>query len=64
VIALAERHLADVAEQIEKLHSFKQELNRAVKAWKGAGKQTIAAGAICTLIEKTMETKRSNQQNK
>ena len=64
VIATAERHLADVTDQIEKLQSFKQELSRAVRAWKRAGKQTIAAGAICTLIEKTMENNPSVKRSR
>ncbi len=58
VIAIAERHLADVSEQIENLERFKHELARAVRAWKRAGKQTIPAGAICTLIEHTMDARR------
>ena len=56
VIAIAERHLHDVSGQIQRLQKFKEELNRAVRGWKKAGKQTLSAGAICTLIERTMET--------
>lgn len=62
VIAIAERHLHDVNEQIETLEKFKKELTGAVKEWKKAGKQTVAAGAICTLIERTMEARRSNER--
>lgn len=51
VIAMADRHLAAVTEQIEKVERFKQELSRAVRRWKRAGTQTPSAGAICTLIE-------------
>lgn len=56
VISVAERHLRDVAEQIRTLQKFREELSRAVKGWKTAGKQTLSAGAICTLIEQTMQT--------
>ena len=56
VIAMAEHHLHEVTEQIDKLEKFKEELNRSIKHWKRAGKQTLSAGAICTLIERTMET--------
>lgn len=59
VIAIADRHLRDVSEQIQTLQEFKQELSRSVKRWKKAGKQTLSAGAICALIERTMETART-----
>lgn len=54
VIAIAERHLGDVTEQIQTLEAFKSELTAAIRQWKKAGKQNVAAGAICTLIERTM----------
>jgi DNA-binding transcriptional MerR regulator len=55
VIAIAERHLRDVHEQIQTLEKFRNELMTAVRQWKKAGKQSVEAGAICTLIERTME---------
>ena len=61
VISMAERHLADVSEQIDKLESFRNELARALKSWKRAGKQTLSAGAICTLIERTMQSNKSKK---
>lgn len=64
VIAMAERHLHDVSEQLEKLEKFKQELCRSIKHWKGAGKQTLSGGAICTLIERTMETSKTRVRRK
>ncbi len=63
VIAIAERHLHDVTEQIETLQKFKEELSRAVKGWKKAGKQTLSAGAICILIERTMGDKVGRKNN-
>ena len=57
VISMAERHLHDVSDQIDKLQKFKEELSRAVRACKKAGKQTLSASAICTLIERTMENR-------
>lgn len=56
VIAIAERHLKDVSIHIQTLQKFKEELSHAVKDWKKDGKQKLPAGAICTLIERTMET--------
>ena len=63
VIAVADRHLRDVSAQIQKLEKFKQELSRSVKQWKKAGKQTLSAGAICTLIERTMEPSKAEGQS-
>lgn len=62
VIAIAERHLRDVNEQIHTLEKFKKELTGAVREWKKTRKQTVAAGAICTLIERTMEARRSTER--
>lgn len=56
VIAIAERHLDDVTKQIQTLRKFKRELSHAVKDWKKTGKQRLPAGAICSLIERTIET--------
>ncbi|GAC1434212.1 MAG: hypothetical protein NVS9B5_20820 [Terriglobales bacterium] len=64
VIAIAERHLRDVSEQIQKLENFKQELNRSIKQWKKAGKQKLSAGVICTLIERTIEPSSTRTNNK
>ena len=64
VIAMAERHLREVGEQIEKLEKFKEELSRSIKHWKGAGKPTLSAGAICALIERTMETSKARVRRK
>ncbi len=56
VIAMAEAHLDDVSKQIDTLLKFKEELTRSIRDWKRAGKQTLSAGAICTLIERTTES--------
>jgi len=64
VIAIAERHLRDASEQIQKLQKFKEELGRSVKQWKKAGKQTLSAGAICALIERTMETAKTRGKSR
>ncbi len=63
VIAIAERHLRDVNQQIETLEKFKNELTTAVRQWKRAGKQNVAAGAICTLIERTMDSRHARKSN-
>ncbi len=64
VIAIAERHLRDVSKQIETLVRFKEELSHAVGSWKKAGKQTLSAGAICTLIERTMDANKGWMKRK
>ncbi len=64
VIAIAERHLRDVSNQIETLVKFKEELSHAVRGWKRAGKQTLSAGAICTLIERTMDANKGRMKRK
>lgn len=55
VIEIAERHLRNVSEQIQTLETFKNELTTAIRQWKRAGKQRVEGGAICTLIERTMD---------
>ena len=62
VINIAERHLHGVTKQIQALQKFKGELSHAVRHWKKAGKQTLSAGAICTLIERTMETDKARKK--
>jgi MerR family mercuric resistance operon transcriptional regulator len=62
VIAIAERHLRDVREQIEILEKFEKELTTAVGQWKKAGKQSVEAGAICTLIERTMRDRGASER--
>ncbi|MBN9617198.1 MAG: hypothetical protein BGO25_04730 [Acidobacteriales bacterium 59-55] len=64
VIAIAERHLRDVSQQIQRLENFKKQLTTAVRHWKGAGKQSVAAGAICTLIERTMDERDTAHRRK
>jgi DNA-binding transcriptional MerR regulator len=54
VTKIGERHLQDLAQQIERLHRFQAELSRAVKTWKRLGEQRVSADAICVLIERTM----------
>jgi len=62
VITIADRHLRDINEQIQTLERFKNELTTAVRQWKRAGKQNIEAGAICTLIERTMRERGASQR--
>jgi DNA-binding transcriptional MerR regulator len=62
VIAIAQRHLRDVDEQIQTLERFKKELTTAVRHWKRAGKQNVEAGAICTLIERTMRERSASER--
>ena len=62
VIAIAERHVRDVGEQIQTLERFKTELTTAVQQWKKAGKQSVEAGAICSLIERTMHERGASER--
>lgn len=54
VTKIGERHLHDLAQQIERLRRFQAELSRAVRTWKRLGEQRVSADAICVLIERTM----------
>ncbi len=54
---MTQKHLRDVQSQIGALQPFEEILGRTVKARKRAGRQRSPAGAIYTLIERTMETK-------
>ena len=62
VIGIAERHLQGLNRQIEHLTKFRYELERAVRSWRRSGHQTLSAGAICTLIERTMNNKRPKER--
>lgn len=64
VVAIAERHLRDISAQIQTLETFKHELTTAVRNWKKAGQETVEAGAICTLIERTMEERSKPEREK
>lgn len=55
VIGIAERHLRETEQQIHSLTAFHNELRWAVAQWKREGQQQVAADAICTLIERTIE---------
>ena len=55
VIGIAERHLADTEQQIQRLLRFRDELSRTLASWKRSKRRTISGDAICTLIERTLE---------
>ena len=68
VTKIAERHLREVGEQIERLRQFHLELSSALKRWKRSGTRNVSGDAICVLIERTMggarKAKRRRQQLK
>lgn len=68
VIGIAEKHLADAEEQITHLTRFRDELSRTLKLWKRSTKRTVSGDAICTLIERTLnstgETEKRNGKQK
>ncbi|MGH9351814.1 MAG: heavy metal-responsive transcriptional regulator [Terriglobia bacterium] len=54
VISLAERHLAEIRQTIQRLAGFERELARAVKKWKSSGQQKLAGDEFCAMIERSM----------
>jgi DNA-binding transcriptional MerR regulator len=67
VIGIAERHLRETEQQIRNLTAFRDELRRSVSQWKKEGQQQVSTDAICTLIERTMQSRseaRKRQSNK
>lgn len=54
VTKIAETHLREVGEQIERLRQFHLELSSALKHWKRSGTRNVSGDAICVLIERTM----------
>lgn len=62
VTKIGERHLRDLAQQIDRLRGFHAELSRAVKTWKRLGEQKVSADAICVLIERTMDGTRKKEK--
>lgn len=57
VIGIAEQHLRETEQQIRSLTTFRDELRRSVSRWKKEGQQQVSADAICTLIERTMQSR-------
>ncbi len=55
VIAMAERHLVETERQLSYLLRFRDELARNLAEWKRSRKQVVSGGAICALIERTIE---------
>jgi DNA-binding transcriptional MerR regulator len=56
VVGMAERHLAEAEGQIIRLTRFRDELSRTLALWKRSRGRTVAGGAICVLIERTLES--------
>jgi DNA-binding transcriptional MerR regulator len=55
VITLAERHLAEVESEIERLKRFRRQLSSALTEWRKVKSRRVAGGAICELIERTFQ---------
>src|SRR5690242_2554260 len=53
VIAIAERHLADVEAEIQRLQRFRKQLSSALTEWRKVKPRRVAGSAICELIERT-----------
>ena len=60
VIAIAERHLAEVETEIQRLQRFRRQLSSALAAWRKVKTHRVAGGAICELIERTFESAGKN----
>ncbi|MBI2677160.1 MAG: heavy metal-responsive transcriptional regulator [Candidatus Koribacter versatilis] len=56
VVAIAEEHLSETNEQIAKLSLFRTELSKALRIWKRTKPSKLSPGALCILIERTMDT--------
>ena len=54
VIAMADRHLHEVEDHLDRLAKFRNELQRALKTWKRSKGQQLASDSFCILIERTM----------
>ena len=59
VIAFAERHLAEVEAEIQRLQRFRRQLAAALTGWRKTKTRRVAGGAICELIERTFAETRS-----
>lgn len=55
VVAIAEQHLRDTNEQISRLTLFRAELSKALRTWKRKKPNKLSRGALCVLIERTMD---------
>ena len=53
VIAIAERHLAEVEAEIERLQRFRRQLSSSLAQWRKVKPRRVAGSAICELIERT-----------
>lgn len=60
VIAIAERHLAEVETEIAQLQRFRKQLSSALTKWRAVKPRRVAGSAICELIERTFEHSDSN----
>ena len=60
VIAMAERHLAEVEAEIERLQKFRKQLSSSLIEWRKVKTPKMAGGAICELIERTFEASHGN----
>lgn len=55
VVAIAEQHLRETTAQIARLALFRAELAKAIRTWKRARPSKLSPGALCALIERTMD---------
>ena len=64
VIAIAERHLAEVESEIRRLQSFRRQLSSALQQWRKVKPRRVAGSAICELIERTFAQQNANRDGK
>jgi len=55
VLAIAEKHLAELDERISQLRELRTDLARALKQWKGGGVPAHCASTLCGLINEAAE---------
>jgi hypothetical protein len=63
VIEIAQRHLAEVEAEIERLQRFRRQLSSALSQWRKMKSRRVAGGAICELIERTFAYKDREMSN-
>ncbi len=57
VMAIAARHLRETEAEIRRLTRFRAELSKALRQWKKLPARAVTGGAICELIERTIDDK-------
>jgi DNA-binding transcriptional MerR regulator len=63
VVNLAEKHLDEIRQTIQRLTGFEKELARALNKWKNSGQPKLAANEFCALIERAADSQKRSRIN-